>query len=44
MRSKGLDWERLQELCQPKKPSKGEEKEVEPPKAPKVFTEEELTR
>ena len=43
-RGKRLDLERLQELCQPKKAAKDEVQEPEPPKAPKMFTEEELTR
>jgi len=44
IRSRALDWERLQELCQPKKATKKEDEVVETPRAPKVFTEEELGR
>ena len=44
LRSRALDWERLQELCQPKKAPKKEDEVEETPKAPKIFTEAELSR
>lgn len=43
IRSRALDWERLQDLCQPKKAAKKED-EVPVAKPAKVFTEEELNR
>ena len=43
IRSRALDWERLQDLCQPKKAAKKED-DVPAAKPAKVFTEEELAR